>query len=179
MEEPVVVIGVLFVAGIVLFCLAMWLWTWARTGRQEAGLPEGRVTYVDTGAWKRAERPLFSNQHRLTGRPDYLVRVREGVIPVEVKSGTAPARPHEAHVLQLAAYCLLVEEVEARPVPYGIVKYDDKAFEIDYTPALRERLLGTLDAIRADLEAPDAQRNHHDVRRCAACGYREECEERL
>jgi CRISPR-associated exonuclease Cas4 len=179
MERTAVVISVLFVAGVLLFGLAVWLWMWARAGRRDAGLPEGHVTYVDTGAWKRAERPLFSNRYRLTGRPDYLVRVREGVIPVEVKSGAAPARPYEAHVLQLAAYCLLVEEGEARPVPYGIIKYDDKAFEIDYTPALRERLLGTLDAIRAGLEAPDVRRNHHDARRCAACGYREGCEERL
>jgi CRISPR-associated exonuclease Cas4 len=179
MNEPLLMVVVLVVAGILFFALAAWLWFTARAGQRDAGLPAGRVTYVDTGAWKRAERPLFSNEHRLTGRPDYLVRMRDSVIPVEVKSGAAPARPYQAHVLQLAAYCLLVEEVEARTVPYGIIKYDDRAFEIDYTPALRGRLLDTLDAMRAGLQAPDLQRNHRDARRCAACGYREGCEQRL
>lgn len=179
MDEPVFVIGVLLVAGVLLFALALWLWLWARAGRRDAGLPAGRVTYVDTGAWKRTERPLFSSEHRLTGRPDYLVRVHDQVIPVEVKSGAAPARPYEAHVLQLAAYCLLVEEVEARPVPYGIVKYDDRAFEIDYTPVLRERLLATLEAMRAGLGAPDVGRSHSEGRRCAGCGYRDGCQDRL
>ena len=179
MNDPLLLIVALLVASILLFAVGVWLWFWARAGQRDAGLPAGRVTYVDTGAWKRVERPLFSNEHRLTGRPDYLVRTRDSVIPVEVKSGAAPARPYESHVLQLAAYCLLVEEVEARTVPHGIIKYDDRAFEIDNTPALRDRLLDTLDAIRAGLQSPDLQRNHRDARRCAACGYREGCEQRL
>jgi CRISPR-associated exonuclease Cas4 len=137
------------------------------------------VTYSDTGAWDRCERPLFSNQYGLTGRPDYLVRGRDGIIPVEVKSGRAPAHPYDSHVLQLAAYCLLVEEQEGRPVPYGIVKYDDRAFEIDFTPGLRVRLLDALGAIRSGLEARDVARSHDEVQRCAGCGYRDRCDERL
>ena len=170
---------VLIVASLLLFSLAAYLWLSSRAKRREAGLPAGRVTYVDTGAWQRTERPLFSNEHQLTGRPDYLVRVRAGMIPVEVKSGAAPARPYEAHILQLAAYCLLVEEAEAQAVPYGIIKYDDRAFEVDYTPALRDRLLDALDAMRAGLDTVDVARSHDDERRCAGCGYREGCAERL
>lgn len=179
MAEHLVILIASLAAGTLLFGVALWLWRSARAGRQQAGLPAGRVTYVDTGAWERAERPLFSNQYHLTGRPDYLVRVRDDVIPVEVKSGAAPARPYEAHILQLAAYCLLVEEVKARPVPYGIVKYDDRAFEINYTPELRQRLLDTLAAMRASLAVPEVERSHHDARRCAGCGYRDGCQDRL
>jgi CRISPR-associated exonuclease Cas4 len=145
------------------------------------------VTYVDTGAWDRCEQPLFSNRHRLTGRPDYLVRRRGDVIPVEVKSGAAPEQPYEAHVLQLAAYCLLVEDQDGRPPPFGIVRYRDCAFEIDYTPALRAELLDTLSTIRRDLHAgSEVRRAHHQVdrshdepARCRGCGYRDRCEQRL
>jgi CRISPR-associated exonuclease Cas4 len=157
----------------------LWLLWRAGVRREEAGLPPGRLVYVDTGAWRRCERPLFSKEHRLTGRPDYLVMHREGVIPVEVKSGIAPEAPHAAHILQLAAYCLLVEEQEATSPPYGILKYDDRAFEIDYTPNLRMTLLATLDAMRGDLQANDVDRSHQEAGRCRGCGYRAACDRRL
>jgi CRISPR-associated exonuclease Cas4 len=137
------------------------------------------VTYVDTGAWHRSERPLFSQRHRLAGRPDYLVQSRRGVIPVEVKSGDAPPHPYPAHVLQLAAYCLLVEEQEGRAPPYGILKYQDRAFEVDYTPALRTMLLDTLQAMRRDLHADAVSRSHQEPARCRGCGHHDHCDERL
>jgi CRISPR-associated exonuclease Cas4 len=171
--------GWLVLVALVLAALGAWLWVRAGAARREAGLPEGRVTYVDTGAWDRLERPLFSRRHRLTGRPDYLVRTRQDVIPVEVKSGRAPQQPYRAHVLQLAAYCLLVEEQEGRAPPHGILKYDDRAFELDYAPALRAELLDTLDDIRQNLDAQEVDRSHEEPARCRGCGYRDRCEQQL
>jgi CRISPR-associated exonuclease Cas4 len=156
--------------------LLLWL---AQRGRARSGLPRGRVVYSDTGGWGRVDRPLFSPEFQLTGKPDYLVSDGSDVIPVEVKSGPGPAQPYGSHVLQLAAYCLLVEECYGREAPYGIIKYDDRTFEVDYTPELEERLLGVLEAMRGDLFEGDAPRDHDDARRCRACGYRERCEERL
>ncbi len=171
--------GWLLLLAFVLGGLGLWLFIRAGAVRRQTGLPVGRVAYVDTGAWDRCERPLFSNRYRLTGKPDYLVRGRQGIVPVEVKSGAAPEQPYASHVLQLAAYCLLVEEQEGRLPPYGILKYDDRAFAVDYTPALRATLLRTLDAIRRDLHARDVDRSHHDPGRCQGCGYRDRCEQAL
>ncbi len=58
-------------------------------------------------------------------------------------------------MLQLAAYCLLVEEQESQAVPYGIIKYADKAFEVDYTPALRAQVVDTLAGHARGLHAAD------------------------
>jgi CRISPR-associated exonuclease Cas4 len=171
--------GWLVLVAIVLAGVGVWLLVRAGAARQETGLPEGRVTYVDTGAWDRNERSLFSSRYRLTGRPDYLVRTRQGVIPVEVKSGSAPQQPYRAHVLQLAAYCLLVEEQEGRAPPHGVLKYDDQAFELDYTSDLRTELLETLGDIRHNLDAPEVDRSHEEPGRCLGCGYRDRCEQRL
>ncbi len=159
--------------------LGLWLLIRAGMARRWTGLPRGRVVYVDTGAWGRCERPLFSNQHRLTGRPDYLVQRGRDLIPVEVKSGAAPQQPYAAHILQLAAYCLLVEDQEGRAPPHGILKYDDQAYEVDYTPGLRAELLKALEQIRRDLAARNVQRSHDEPRRCQGCGYQARCEERL
>ena len=171
--------GWLLLAALLLGGLGLWLWLRATATRRETGLPEGRVTYVDTGAWDRCERPLFSRRHRLTGRPDYLVATGKDLIPVEVKSGAAPPQPYPAHILQLAAYCLLVEEQEGRAPAYGILTYGDRAFEIDYTSSLRAELLRILDDIRRDLRARDVARSHDQAARCRGCGHREQCDQRL
>ena len=156
--------------------LLLWL---ARRGRARSGLPEGRLVYTDTGGWGRLERPLFSRQFLLTGKPDYLVADGGDIIPVEVKSRHAPAHPYASHTLQLAAYCLLVEECYGKRPPYGIIKYADRTFEIDYTCELEDELLATLDEMRSDLADGAAGRSHEEPYRCRACGYRQECEERL
>jgi len=168
--------GVWFFVLLALGVLLLWL---ARRGRARSGLPQGRVIYTDTGGWGRLERPLFSHEFLLTGKPDYLVADGADVVPVEVKSGHAPAQPYPSHVLQLAAYCLLVEECYGRRPPYGIVKYADRTFEVDYTPELEDMVLETLDSMRTGLADGYAARNHGEPSRCQACGHREQCEQRL
>jgi len=155
--------------------------------RKVAGLPRGRVVYADTGDWRPPDKALFSDTYGLTGKPDYLVQTRAGLIPVEVKSGATPPAPYPSHVLQLAAYCLLVEETSGRAPPYGLIRYPDALFEVDYTPALRRELLNLLNAMRRTLHTQnvlravggDVPRSHDDPRRCAGCGYRPFCHQSL
>ena len=169
-----------FFALLALGLLLLWL---AQRGRARSGLPQGRVVYTDTGGWNRLERPLFSRELLLTGKPDYLVADGADLIPIEVKSSRAPAlrpgsgqaQPYHSHILQLAAYCLLVEECYQRRPPYGIIKYTDRTFEVDYTDELEDELLATLDDMRDDLADKDAPRNHDEPRRCQACGYHQHC----
>ncbi len=151
----------------------------ARRLHQQTGLPQGRVIYADTGAWNRCEKPLFSRRYLLTGKPDYLVDDGRTRIPVEVKSTACPPSPYRSHVLQLAAYCLLVEEEVGQPPPYGIIKYRDQAYAIEYTAQLRAELLNVLAEMRQHLAADDVTPSHANPNRCRSCGYREECDERL
>jgi CRISPR-associated exonuclease Cas4 len=172
--------GVWFVALLGLALVILWL---ARRNRAATGLPAGRLVYADTTRWRPVERPLFSHVQRLTGRPDYLVQRRRDLIPVEVKSGHAPpGGPYTSHMLQLAAYCLLVEETYGRCPSHGIILYTedaDQVYEIDYTPALEEELLTVLDEMRLALSAGSAPRDHNQVARCQACGYRYACDQSL
>ncbi len=162
---------------IVVGLLALWQ---GRRLQAEAGLPAGRVIYADTSDWRATNKPLFSEYYRLAGKPDYLVRQGRQMIPVEVKSSLAPQDgPRRSHVLQLAAYCLLVEENYSQRPKYGIVKYADRMFEIDYTDQLRSALLQVLDLMRDDLARGAATRSHHEAARCVHCGYRHECDESL
>ncbi|GAB4267956.1 MAG: CRISPR-associated protein Cas4 [Candidatus Promineifilaceae bacterium] len=165
---------------LVFALLAAVFWLWATSLRQQTGLPTGNVIYNDTEAWFANDQPLFSTTLHLTGKPDYLVEQQDGtIIPVEVKSGNAPAEPWESHVLQLAAYCALVTETYGIRPPYGIVQYNDQAFAIEYSDELEEDLLDLLAEMRQDLYAGDVHRSHEDWRRCASCGVRGACSQRL
>lgn len=153
-----------------------------RTNRlwRQSGLPRGEVLYTDTGAWFAQEAPLYSARLQLTGRPDYLVEEPDGgIVPVEVKSGAAPPYPHQSHILQLAAYCLLVGETYGQRPARGILNYADRAFSIPFTPELEEAVLDVLAEMHEDLYAEEVDRDHGDWQRCAACGHRAHCAQSL
>lgn len=169
-----------FVAAFVLLLLSGWLLLRrASAQRKETGLPRGRVVYSDTGAWNRVEEPLFSRRHLLAGKPDYLVEQNGCLVPVEVKPNRSAPQPYDSDVLQLAAYCLLVEEVYGQHPDHGLIRYQDQTFAVDYTPELRKTLLATLDAMRRDAVSADVDRSHQHAGRCRACGFRADCSQRL
>jgi CRISPR-associated exonuclease Cas4 len=166
------VAALLVTAGLLL----LWL---ARHRRRQTGVPRGRVIYDDTGAWQECPSPLFSQRYLLAGKPDYIVARGERAIPVEVKPGRTAGRPYLSDVLQLAAYCLLIEESFGQTPPYGILKYATASFPVEYTPQLRRQLLATMESMRRDLTTSEVAPSHRSARRCDACGHREHCGERL
>ncbi|HEV2802707.1 MAG TPA: CRISPR-associated protein Cas4 [Pyrinomonadaceae bacterium] len=184
----------LLLAFVLLLLMAGAAWLASRRGERRTGLPQGRVIYSDTGVpvgrispvtlnerGERQEKPLLSHRHKLTGRPDYLVETEEGVVPVEAKSTACPADgvPYDSHLMQLACYCLLVEDVTGARVPFGVIRYRDRQLRVDYTDELRATLLALLSEMREARRAPDVHRSHEERPRCAACSYREICDESL
>jgi CRISPR-associated exonuclease Cas4 len=164
----------------ILLALAVLVWLLARLARRHTGLPTGEVIYSDTGGWSRVERPLFSTALQLSGKPDYLVRQRGAIIPVEVKSGqTPPGGPHPGHRYQLAAYCALVTEAYGRRPEYGLIQYADRTLTVPYTRQLENELRALLDDMRADARTGDVARSHDSPARCRACGFFEVCDEAL
>jgi len=168
----------IYLAAIVLLIGLVLLWQAARR-QKDSGLPEGRVIYADTGAWGRVEKPLYDPVTALTGKPDYLVEHNGFSIPVEVKSAFSPPAPREGHVFQLAAYCLLVEHVTGKRPPYGILHYRNRTYAIDYTPALEADLRDLLGEMRIDERRGECDRSHDEPARCARCGFRSTCDQRL
>jgi CRISPR-associated exonuclease Cas4 len=141
----------------------------------------GRTGEIVTERGERQEKALTSRRYNLTGRPDYLVKTAEGIVPIEAKSAKCPTngRPYDSHVMQLIAYCLLVEDVLQEHVPYGIIRYRDCELSIDYTPELREDLIALLEEMTEARHAEEVHRSHEDPRRCAGCSMREVCDEAL
>lgn len=148
--------------------------------RGRSGLPGGAILSSDTGAESKGK-PLFSARYRLTGTPDYLVNTPQGPVPVEVKPTRTEEEPRQSHLLQVLAYCLLVEETEGKRPPYGLLRYSTTTFRVDYNEATRAHLLEVMQTMRetAEREEWQVERNHEVPGRCRACGYRSICDQSL
>jgi CRISPR-associated exonuclease Cas4 len=154
------------------------LW-WSSRTRQATGLPAGTVVYSDTGKEEAVLQPLVSHRFGLIGKPDYLVeavvRGHRQVVPLEVKSRRRPAVEDPGHILQLAAYCLLVEDKYGARPPYGYLRYADATIQVPYTNELRNAVLTAMQAMRKARTATDVVRSHEDADRCRRCGYLTSC----
>lgn len=169
----------LLATGLSLTLISFLLWWAARRLRRRTGMPGGRVIYSDARTWRPCPEPLYAASIHLSGNPDYLVKKWNYYLPVEVKSSPAPAEPYRSHVLQLAAYCLLVHETYDRRPPYGLIHYEDRTFSIRYTRRLEQELLDTLEWMREDLRDGHADRSHNDAARCRSCSYAIYCDQKL
>jgi len=164
---------------ILMLALTLLLISRIRSGRAKRlksryGIPSEKVVYSDL---KGSARTLFSRRYGIAGKPDYIVRENPSgaYIPVEVKSTNARS-PYRGHVLQLAAYCLLIEEKSGTRVPYGILVYaDGRQHRIPFDDALRSELLTTIGEMRLYLKEERVDRNHTSPRKCAACSFSDVC----
>ncbi|NTU46868.1 Dna2/Cas4 domain-containing protein [Candidatus Roizmanbacteria bacterium] len=123
--------------------LLLWLYVQVQ-GRKLGSLFKPSIS-VD-----REENPgitLVGKSVPLVGRPDYLIREKGAIIPVEVKTGKTPRTPHTNHTMQLMAYCLLIEEVYGQLPPGGYLRYPEKEFKIAYTEEARKSVLDLISEI--------------------------------
>ena len=154
------------------------LWQ-AYRGRKALGLPAGRVIYADMRGWGPIEQPLYDPELGLVGKPDYLVESAGQLIPVEVKSTRNANAPYDAHIFQLAAYCLLVQRQLGKRPPYGILHYANRTYAIDYTPQLEQAVQDLLIEIHTQERLKELARSHTSTARCSHCSYRSVCDQRL
>lgn len=162
----------LFVLGAVILILALRM-------RAATGIPWAPILSDDAQIGHSPARTLVSRRYQLSGKPDYIIERHGRQIPIEVKPGRTAPQPYHSDLMQLAAYCLLIEETTGQAPPYGILRYAEQSFQLRYTPAVRNELLEILDAMQAAREAEDVERNHEQPQRCAHCGLRYVCDDAL
>lgn len=163
------------IAGLALALLSLWLFL------QSIQPPSSQKRY--SGPYSRQlNRQLVSWEYGVTGRPDFIVDHQGSPIPILKKRGKAPANSaHASHVAQVLVYCLLIHETTDTAPPYGIIRYRDRTFEVDYDAPTADALLDLIDEVRAAKQAEGtiAPRSHNEERHCYACSHRKTCNERL
>jgi CRISPR-associated exonuclease Cas4 len=147
-------------------------------GRGSAFDLSHEILYSDAG--RSTVDLLVSDRYQLIGRPDYVLEEGGERIPVERKDRMLNhSGPHESERLQLAAYCLLLEERDSRPVHRGRLQYQNTSVDIPFDEALRRKLLATLAAIQASADLADVRRRHSSPARCRGCAFAVQCTESL
>jgi len=165
-------LGILLMIGaVVLIAYATRIRFTVREKKKSFGIPDGMILYSDLNV---PAAPLFSKRSRLAGKPDYIVQKEKQCIPVEVKSGGG-THPHQSHVLQLAAYCQLLEDTSGMFVPEGILVYNNVPYTIAFDPKLRFELESVMKSMRASLRNGVIKRNHQEPGRCRHCSMKRYC----
>lgn len=162
--------------GLALLLLLRGLAARRALGPQLAG---ARVVGEDLSGARPPGGPLIARRFGLQGRPDLILERDGRLIPVEVKPSRRTARPLDADRLQLAAYCLLVEETSGKAPPYGLLRYAQACWQIPYGPDERRWVLDTLAAMDEALARGGAARSHRQAARCRACALAASCDEVL
>jgi len=118
---------------------------------------------------------LESKALALSGKLDLLISAPQACYPVDFKY--TRDRPRANHVMQLAAYALLVEDVMGRPVPAGFIYLapSNQLVRVNITPGLITRVRRAMTDIRSMIQEailPDPT----PVRaRCEECEFRNYC----
>ena len=138
------------------------------------GLPEGELVYEDADGQGE---PLSSSVYPLVGKPDYIVQARDGrPVPVELKLNVHDATvPFSNHTVQVGAYCLILEDYFEQAPTHGILRYADREFTIDYTPALRKKVIKLLSEMERCSEQQPPALARQRAAKCRACAFQPTC----
>ncbi len=167
------------ILGIFLLAAALISLVLLQWKKPRSAIYSSAAIYQDISPAGKPVRALFDQKSGLAGKPDLILKQGDQFIPVEIKSMPAPPQPYETHVLQLMAYCYLVEQTFGVRPDYGILRYRNKEENISYTINKEKKLHQVLDQIRLSHDQPEIHRSHSQPARCRSCGYRDECEEKL
>ncbi len=163
---------------LLLLALGLILWLISRNQRKSSGLPKGELLYSDNKVLQNLPKLLHDPELELVGRPDYVIRDDAGfLIPVELKSATAPKQAYASHIVQLMAYCRLVDVHFGQRPPYGIIQYKDRAFKIAYSRKNEQKLYDLISQFRDS--SSNGKRSHNSPGRCRGCGYASICDQSL
>lgn len=145
-----------------------------RERHRTLGLPEGELVYEDADGQGE---PLSSSGHPLIGKPDYIVKLPDGrPVPIELKPGVHDATaPFSNHIIQVAAYCLILEDYFEQAPTHGILKYADREFTVEYTPALKKKVIRLLSEMAKCSEKEPPPLAKQRATKCRVCTFQPIC----
>lgn len=181
----VVIAGLWLIGAVIFFVKGSRDRMGAMVGKKRMKLPERSsiVEVDDIGTGKRGK-PLISKRHYLIGSPDILIQESGFKIPVEIKTGKVPPKPHFSHLMQLSAYLVLVDSKYDQKTPYGYIEYvpssgSRRRHKVDWDMMTKALVLSKVSEIREAERRGEAHRNHDREGKCRFCSRRAGCPERL
>lgn len=161
---------------LILFAFAvlpyLLLGRYQRAGRRTLGLDRGELAYADDSLVRRPT--LRSERLLLAGRPDLLEKIDGVYVPVEHKPSSR--RLQQSHILQVAAQCLLVEDLYGVRPPHSVVVLAGGVRErVTCSPELERGVLRVMEEMRRILASGAPPGPAWAAAKCRACGFRRVC----
>jgi len=134
---------------------------------------KGEIEYIGMDR----EKEIVSEKYGIKGKPDYVLKIDNEYIPVEEKTADLKS-PTFPHVIQITAYCMLIEDRYGIAPSYGILKYKNMEFKIPYEARWKNLVLQLRENMIKDIEKGESHRNHNNIKKCKNCVRKEYCYER-
>ena len=138
------------------------------------GLPSGELVYEDAEGQGEL---LSSHAYPLVGKPDYVVQLPDGrPVPIELKPSVQDlTAPLSNHMVQVAAYCLILEDYFELPPTHALLRYADREFTVEYTPALRKKVIRLLTEMARCTEQQPPPLARQRATKCRVCVFQPIC----
>ena len=125
-----------------------------------------------------SEFKIVSSRYGLIGKIDQIEHWKEGMVPVELKTGNPPFDGiWPDHKMQLIAYALLLEEHSQKPVKEGFVVYlgSKERRHLAINPFMKYELTKTIAEVKELLARRDLPKHTTSKKKCEKCGLRAQC----
>jgi CRISPR-associated protein Cas4 len=121
---------------------------------------------------------LESEKLGLKGIIDHIEVYEDILVPVEMKTGSAPREgAWENHKIQLGAYILMLAEKKNKPISKGYIRYLDIAENrnVVMNPFLRLKIEELVKKVNDCLSSKELPEFCDNPNKCKSCGIREQC----
>lgn len=142
---------------------------------QALNLPDGELVYENNSGQGEL---ISSDVYPITGKPTYVMQLADGrLVPIEVKQTPCKTMAPPSHdTLQVAADCLILEDYDATlPPTHGILRYPDREFIVDYTAALRKKVIKRLEEMTLCSEQYPPALQKQKATKCRTCLFQPIC----
>jgi CRISPR-associated protein Cas4 len=114
----------------------------------------------------------------LSGKIDQVLVYPDGVVPIEIKSGSAPKEgAWDNHKIQLAAYALLLESKFQTAISFGYVKYIDHSISrrIEINAFLKDQVKDLAKNVKELIDSKKLPKKVSNLNKCEKCGLKKIC----
>ncbi len=142
--------------------------------REKTGLEQSTEVIAVKGSSYRPGKEYLSTSSQLTGKPYALIKEDDFVIPVEINPMSKKVK--DRHVLPLVAHMRLIEEVEGKRPPYGVLLMgpEGRTVKIKNTEEKQRWLQTQIDEMRSIIDGVPAV-PAPGYYKCKSCDVREFC----
>lgn len=127
--------------------------------------------------WPKIESEVAveSKHLRLRGIIDKIEHYPDYIVPVELKTGSAPKEGiWPSHKIQLAAYYMMLEPKNPRSAYIHYLDSGEKKV-LDINPFLKEQVISTTEKVHLLLDSKILPEKCSNTNKCASCALKQQC----